>query len=63
MEVNSLNSDKLPGRFLNSLDRRLGSAVNSSIDQGEFRAMKMLGGHIAPCCDKHQLCNKMKVST
>ena len=48
---------------MNGLDTRLGSAVNSSIDQGEFRAMKALGGRIAPHCDKHQLCDKMKVST
>ena len=40
-----------------------GSAVNSSIDEGEFRAMKMLSGRIAPCCDKHQFCDKMTVST
>jgi len=40
-----------------------GSAVNSSIDQGEFRAMKTLSGRIAPCCDKHQFCDKMTVST
>ena len=31
-----------------------GSAVNSSIDQGEFRAMKTLSGRIAPHFDKHQ---------
>ena len=24
------------------------------IDQGEFEAMKMLSGHRAPHCDKHQ---------
>ena len=63
MEVNSLNSDKLPGRFLNSLDRRLGSAVNSSIDQGEFRAMKMLSVCIALRSDKDQLCDKFTMST
>ena len=39
------------------------SAVNSSIDQGEFRTIKTLSGHIAPCCDKHQFCDKMTVSS
>ena len=39
------------------------SAVNSSIDQGEFRAMKTLSGCIAPRCDKDQLCDKITVST
>ena len=38
-----------------------GSAMNSFIDQGEFGAMKMLSGHIAPRCDKHQFCDKMTV--
>ena len=38
-------------------------AVNSSIDQGEFRAMKTLSGYIAPRCDKDQLCDKITVST
>ena len=40
-----------------------GSAVNSSIDQGEFRAMKTLSGCIASRCDKDQLCDKMTVRT
>ena len=40
-----------------------GSAVNSSIDQGEFRAMKTLSDCIAPRCDKYQFCDKMTVST
>ena len=40
-----------------------GGAVNSFIDQGEFRAMKTLSGRIAPRCDKHQFCDKMMVST
>ena len=40
-----------------------GSAANSFIDQGEFRAMKTLSGRIALCCDKHQFCDKMMVST
>ena len=40
-----------------------GSAVNSFIDQGEFRAMKTLSDRIAPRCDKHQFCDKMTVST
>ena len=40
-----------------------GSAVNSSINQGEFGAMKTLSGRIAPCCDKHQFCDKMTVSS
>ena len=39
------------------------SAVNSSIDQGEFRAMKTLNDRKAPCCDKYQFCDKMTVST
>ena len=41
----------------------LGSAVNSSIDQGEFVAMKTLIGSRVPQCDKHQFCDKMTVST
>ena len=40
-----------------------GSAVNSSIDQGEFRTMKMLNGRIAPHCNQRQFCDKMKVIT
>ena len=40
-----------------------GSAVNSSIDQGDFRAMKTLSGCIAPRCGKDQLCDKITVST
>ena len=40
-----------------------GSAVNSSIDQGEFRAMKTLSGRTAPRCDKYQFYDKMTVST
>ena len=40
-----------------------GSAVNSSIDQGEFRVMKTLSDRIAPRCDKYQFCDKMTVST
>ena len=40
-----------------------GSAVNSFIDQGEFRAMKTLSGQIALGCDKDQFCDKMTVST
>ena len=40
-----------------------GSAVNSFIDQREFRAMKTLSGRIALRCDKHQFCDKMTVST
>ena len=39
-----------------------GSAVNSSIDQGEFRAMKTPSDRIAPRCDKYQFCDKMTVS-
>ena len=41
--------------------QQLGSAVNSSIDQGEFRAMKMLSVciHVALCCDKDQLYGKI----
>ena len=33
------------------------------IDQGEFEATKTLSGCRAPCCDKHQFCAKMTVST
>ena len=40
-----------------------GSAMNSFIDQGEFGAVKMLSGRIAPCCDKLQFCDKMTVNT
>jgi len=40
-----------------------GSAMNSFINQGEFGAMKTLSGRIALCCDKHQFCDKMMVST
>ena len=40
-----------------------GSVVNSSIDQGEFRAMKTLSVCIAPRCDKDQLYDKITVST
>ena len=39
------------------------SAVNNSIDQSEFRAMKTLSDRIAPRCDKHQFWDKMMVST
>ena len=39
--------------------QQLGSAVNSCIDQGEFRAMKMLSVCIAPRCDKDQLYDKI----
>ena len=38
--------------------QQLGSAVNSSIDQGEFVAMKMLSGRRA-LRYKHQFCDKM----
>ena len=40
-----------------------GSAVKSSIDQGEFRAMKTLSDGIAPRCHKYQFCDKMTMST
>ena len=40
-----------------------GSAVSSSIDQGELGAVKKLNGRIAPLCDKHQFSDKMTVST
>ena len=40
-----------------------GSAVNSSINQDEFGAMKTLSGCIATRCDKHQFCDKMTVSS
>ena len=43
--------------------QQLGSAVNSSIDQGEFRAMKTLSDPIAPSCDQYQFCDRMTVST
>ena len=36
--------------------------MNSFNDRGKFGAMKMLCGYIAPCCDKHQFCDKMMVS-
>ena len=36
---------------------------NSFIYQGEFVAMKTLSGFKDPRCDKHQFCDKMKVST
>ena len=39
--------------------QQLDSAVNSSIDQGEFRAMKMLSVCIALRCDKNQLYDKI----
>ena len=38
-------------------------AVNNFIDQSEFVAMKTLSSCIDPCCDKHQFCDKMTVST
>ena len=37
--------------------------MNSSINQSEFGAVKMLSGHIASLCDKHQFCDKMTVNT
>jgi len=40
-----------------------GRAENSFIDQGKFVAMKTLSDCKAPCCDKHQFCDKMTVST
>ena len=40
-----------------------GSAMNSFLDQGEFRAMKMLSGSIALRCDKLQFCDKMTLNT
>ena len=40
-----------------------GSAVNSIVDQGEFEVANMLSGCRALCCDKHQFCAKMTVST
>ena len=40
-----------------------GSAVNSFIDQGEFVAMKTPISCRALCYDKHQLCDKVTVST
>ena len=39
--------------------QQLGSAVNSSIDQGEFRAMETLSVCIALRCDKDQLYGKI----
>ena len=33
------------------------------VDQGEFEAMKTLSGWEAACCDEHQFCAKIKVST
>ena len=40
-----------------------GRAENSFIDEGEFVVMKTLSGCKAPRCDKHQICDKMTVST
>ena len=40
-----------------------GRTENGFIDQGEFVAMKNLSGCKAPRCDRHQFCDKMKVST
>ena len=40
-----------------------GRAEISFIDQGEFVATKTLSGCKALCCDKHQFCDKMTVST
>ena len=40
-----------------------GRAENSFIDQGESVALKTLSGRKAPRCDRHQFCDKMKVST
>ena len=40
-----------------------GRAENSFIDQGKFVNMKTLSGYKALCCDKHQFCDKMTVST
>ena len=43
--------------------QQLGRAEHSFIDWGEFVAVKTLSGCKAPCCDKHQFCDKMTVST
>ena len=40
-----------------------GRTENGFIDQGEFVAMKTLSGCKVQCCDKHQFCDKMMVST
>ena len=40
-----------------------GSAVSSSIAQGELGAVKTLSGRIVPLCNKHQFSDKMTVST
>ena len=40
-----------------------GSAMNSFIDQDKLEAMKMLSGHRAPRCGKHQLRVKNTVNT
>jgi len=37
-----------------------GSVVNSFIEQGEFEAIKTLGGHRALYCDKHQFVLKRR---
>ena len=52
LETGTLCNGQQPGR-----------AMNSFIDQREFVAMKMLSGHKAPRCDKHQFRDKMTVST
>ena len=40
-----------------------GSTVNNFFDQGNFEAMKTLGGWEAAHCDEHQFRAKIKVST
>ena len=61
---------RLPMRMRTTLEngvlrngQQRGRVENSCIDQGEFVAMKTLSGGKAPCCDKHQFCDKMMVST
>ena len=39
------------------------SVMNGFSDQGEFEAMKTLGGWEAARCDEHQFRAKIKVST
>ena len=42
--------------------QELGSAVNSFINQDEFKAMKMLSGRRVLCCNKRQFCDNVMVS-
>ena len=43
------------------MDSSWAVAMNSFVDQGKFKALKMLSGRRAPHCDKHQFHAKMTV--